>query len=399
MLGLAIRMAQRIGIHNESSNAKCTAFEAEMRRRLWWSLILYDSRISEMSDYKATTLAPTWDCKTPLNVNDFDLRPEMKVPPAVHAAATEAMFIVVRSELADYIRHSIFHLDFLNPVLKSITKDVQHGQQGNTLATLEKTIEDKYLRYCNPENPLHFMTMWTTRGHLAKSRLLEHYSKYSRSAETQTDSQRDAAMTHVLNMLESDTKLLTSPLAKSYFWLITFHFPFPAYIHIVQDLSRRPTGPYAEKAWQAMSDNCEVRVMNENQDDNPFFKILSRLILQAWAARDAMAEQTDPPEEPPRIVLDIKHKLSLMKLNAQNSYTEQPTEVSSMNTDDLAMSMPIQFSGNGQQHNLGAQGATSLEHEGYPHRQASMGMGFNMDEFDWTTIDWNPVLPMQGFGW
>lgn len=51
-----------------------------------------------------------------------------------------------------------------------------------------------------------------------------------------------------------------------------------------------------------MSDNCEVRVMNGEQDDNPFFKILSRLILQAWATRDAMAEQTDPPEVPPRIV-------------------------------------------------------------------------------------------------
>jgi hypothetical protein len=52
MLGVAIRIAQRMGIHSESALAKCTVFEAELRRRLWWSLVLFDTRISEMADHK-----------------------------------------------------------------------------------------------------------------------------------------------------------------------------------------------------------------------------------------------------------------------------------------------------------------------------------------------------------
>jgi hypothetical protein len=50
MLAAAIRIAQRMGLHNESTYTRYTAVEAEMRRRLWWSLVIFDHRMCEMSD-------------------------------------------------------------------------------------------------------------------------------------------------------------------------------------------------------------------------------------------------------------------------------------------------------------------------------------------------------------
>ena len=120
MLGTAFRIAQRLGIPSESANVKHTVLEAEMRRRLWWSMVLFDARISEVSDHKATTLVPTWDCQIPLNVNDFDLHPDMKIRPANQEEPTEALFLVVRSELTNFVRHSSSHLDFINPILKVV---------------------------------------------------------------------------------------------------------------------------------------------------------------------------------------------------------------------------------------------------------------------------------------
>ena len=132
-----------------------------MCRRLWWSLVLFDTRICELAISKSILLIPTWDCRTPLNVNDFDLQQEMKNAPAVRAQSTEAHFAVVRSEMGDYVRNSAFHLDFVDPALKAIAKDVQQGPipEGGELVALESIIEDKYLRFCNPENSLHFMTV------------------------------------------------------------------------------------------------------------------------------------------------------------------------------------------------------------------------------------------------
>ena len=63
------RIVQRMGLHSSSTNGKYLALEAEMRRRLWWSLMLFDTRTCEMTDYRAVMLTPTWDCMNPLNVN------------------------------------------------------------------------------------------------------------------------------------------------------------------------------------------------------------------------------------------------------------------------------------------------------------------------------------------
>ncbi len=95
MLGIAIHIAQRIGIHSESALAECTAFEAEMRQRLWWLLMFFDTRMAELAGSNTVTLDPTWYCKTPLNVNDTDLRPEMKVPPVPRGEPADAVFAIV----------------------------------------------------------------------------------------------------------------------------------------------------------------------------------------------------------------------------------------------------------------------------------------------------------------
>lgn len=159
MFGVAIRIAYRMGIHSELACAKQPPFEAEVRRRLWWSLKLLDTRINELADYKTVALEPTWDCRIPLNVNDSDLRPEITEPPSAQGTSSEALFVVVRSEVGEFVRRSRVRLGFASlPVAKDAAQT-----EGSKLDALEKRIEDKYLRFCNPENPLHYMTVWTDR--------------------------------------------------------------------------------------------------------------------------------------------------------------------------------------------------------------------------------------------
>jgi hypothetical protein len=286
-------------------------------------LVFFDHRICEVADYRTTTLTPVWDCNTPLNVNDFELRPDMKSPPSAHDKPTEALFAVVRSELADSLRHSAFHLNFVNPSLNAIAQ-LKHSRQGASatpegeLIALEKNIEDKYLAFCNPEDPLHFMTIWTTRGFLARNRLLEHYSKHSTSASVRpTDSQRITALSHALSMLECDTKLRTSPLTKGYLWLVDSHPPALAYLHIVNDMRKRPADEHAGRSWDVIGDNYEALMVRLRQNPGGeqgvyrIFVVFSRVILQAWEAREALLrQQNKPPEQPPRLVEDIRGRMT-----------------------------------------------------------------------------------------
>ncbi len=164
--------------------------------------------------------------------------------------------------MGDAIRHAVFYIDFTVPALRPLARDGQYGpvlEGDGGLNALEKKLDDKYLQFCDPENPLHYMAIWTARAFLAKYRLIHHYWKYSHSSVHQTEAQRDAVLSYACNMLVCDTKIISSPLTQGYQWLIHFYFPFPAYLHIALDLKRRPLGERAEQAWEAMSAHFEIR--------------------------------------------------------------------------------------------------------------------------------------------
>ncbi|KAJ5102783.1 hypothetical protein N7532_003312 [Penicillium argentinense] len=211
-----------------------------MRRRLWWSLVLFDSRIGEMAaDHRSTLLTPYGIPRPPEQVGALT---------ADQTPLTEALFVVVRSEVADFVRHSAFHLDFTY-----LTSEDDFGD----LTSLERMMEEKYLKFTHLEIPFQFMATWMARGYLAEFLLMEHHSRYSTTCPT--DDQRDTGICLAMRRLESDTKFMSSPLTRRYIWLLDFHLPFPAYVHIFQDLKRRPLCRHAGRAWKVLSDNFTIR--------------------------------------------------------------------------------------------------------------------------------------------
>ncbi|KAJ4292941.1 hypothetical protein N0V88_005604 [Collariella sp. IMI 366227] len=280
-------------LYLESENASCaTALEAEMRRRLWWALVIFDSRI------------------------DFELLPGTKsTPQPSHVRPTEALYVVVRGELGEFIRHSPFYLNFIDPLLTSFA-DAKGTLGGRDLPDLQKALEDSHLRYCDPDNPLHFMTIWTARSYIAKNLLLEHCSKQHPATP--------AIISHCLTMLECDTKLLTSPLTGGFRWQTKFHFPFLAYAYIFQHFKKQPQD-ITDEVWEAVDENYEARGITRWGDAEPggdtFFALFSRMVMPAWKAREAFLRQQQgrgdaslenrPPL--PQIVVKVKAKIERMR--------------------------------------------------------------------------------------
>lgn len=367
-----------MNIHDESSYARYDALEAEMRRRLWWSLTLFDHRICELSDYKDTSLVPTWDCRPPRNVNDLDLRPQMKTWPEIHEKPSEALFAVVRGELADFVRHSAFHINFINPSLNAIArpKATRYGYtvEGDDFVTFEKLIEDKYLCFCDPDNPVHFMTIWITRGMLARYRLLQYYSRQSTSSAQPMDEQRKAAISCALSMLECDTKLRTNPLTKGFLWLVDMHIPALAFNHILSGLRNRPDEDYAEKAWETMSDNYEARAVLPSTDQHGSLVLWIQMVLHIWEIREKLLRRQNKqqPLETPRIVTSMRDKLRQM-----SSKGEQPS--SSSNVGEPRLYMPTDL-----------ECFTGLGFGGYPDISGQPLMDVDSEQF-WTAIDWTQV--------
>lgn len=330
-----------MGLDNESANARCGPLEGEMRRRIWWALLLFDNRICEMGDYRAATLTPAWNCKIPANLNDFDLQAEMKTLPKSHDRPTELTLVVLRYEVADLVRHSSFFLDFTNPALKVLAKPNEHG---GDLVSLQQKIEDDYLRHLNPENPHHFVTLWIIRGHIARFFLFQHFAV---PPEKQTQQQRDASIVHALTMLDCHTKVMTNPSTRRHNWFSYFHFPFPAYIHILQYMKREPLAKHAEVCWQTMSSSAKVRFADPEQTAYPFyktplFKAFTKIIVKAWEARvAALQRQGKADEAVPYIVEEFKRRVQVSDSPLSEDMSSNADMSSRLETDESMMPFPM----------------------------------------------------------
>ncbi|KAL8671005.1 MAG: hypothetical protein Q9168_004476 [Polycauliona sp. 1 TL-2023] len=341
MLGIAMRIAQRMRIDSESGLTDCNLFEAEIRRRLWWSLVFFDKRMSELGNSHISTLDPTWDCKIPLNVGDTDLWPEMTSLPVSRREPTEAVFAVVRSVLGDYLRQTSIHLNFSTPALIPLAK---YGRLNiDQLTKLEQSIENNYLGNCDDDNPLHFMTIWTTRAQFARCHWMVHNANSLNSSTQPPEFDHDAATDSAIRLLDSDTKLMTSPLTKGFIWLNHMYFPFPGYYQIVQDLKRRPFAPHAQKAWDAVSDNWDAWFPSQVTSDSPIFKLLPKTVLQAWEVYQTSSQVSGPTLETPRIVTSIKDTLAQVAENEMIKNIEMASLSTDIDANAMTMSMPSSF--------------------------------------------------------
>lgn len=359
-----------------------------MCRRLWWSLVLFDARVGEMANTKPLTLDPTWDCKIPLNVNDSDLRPEMKDPPTESEKPTDALFAILNCELGDFLRHNSFYLDFSNPALKPLTRNPNGGP--TQLPELENLIETRYLDSCDPANPFHFTTIWATRKMLAKFHLVEHLSRFSGSSARRTAGQHDVATSHALRMLECDTKIMTSPLTKPYQWHNTYHYPFPAYLQTLQDLRRRPNMPQASKAWDVLSNNWAAWSGNQFRDKGPFFQLFANVVLQAWAASEAKFQNSGQPLHTPEIIASIRYmKASMTPATSSSTGTsDQPSIFSETAIDDLLAPMSMDFGDQDFSYGINMQdpyaGTGSEMFSGMPGQEDPFEAQVN--QLDWTAL-------------
>lgn len=93
------RIAQGLGLHRDGSRFGLSPYEMEIRRRLWWSIYLLDSRSSESRAIGTQIMGGSFDTKLPLNINDSDISPRSAEAPDEKEAFADMTFCLVRCEM------------------------------------------------------------------------------------------------------------------------------------------------------------------------------------------------------------------------------------------------------------------------------------------------------------
>jgi Fungal specific transcription factor domain/Fungal Zn(2)-Cys(6) binuclear cluster domain len=148
--GLAIHLAQTLGIHRDGTNFNLSPFETEMRRRLWWHISILDTRSSEDHGTDPTFSEQFYNTKLPMNINDDDIYPDMKVSPKERVGCTEMTFCLLRFELSIVTRKLNFTAPGVDgPEGRKWTLE----EKEKMINQFHKMIEEKYLRYCDMNIP------------------------------------------------------------------------------------------------------------------------------------------------------------------------------------------------------------------------------------------------------
>ncbi|KAH7136900.1 putative C6 transcription factor [Dactylonectria estremocensis] len=287
LTGVAVRIAQRMGLHRDGEDLGLPPFEIQMRRRLFYQLIPLEGVASQMSGAGIAIPADAWDTKPPLNVDDDQIWPGMTEPPKERQGATEMIFCLTRTCIGKFVVRAgkPTGLKF---------KDVHEADLA--IGEAEREVEEKYIRYCDILNPLHFLAMGLARGGITAMRMRIRLPKVRN--KTASDAEQREVLQLARKIIDTDAAVCSHAGLEKYRWHVR---PFSIWgmwdslIFLLTSLLTKldlfsPGEVDAEwkRVQQVYQNHSEVL-----ESKRALFVAFGRLTLKAWgtrSARDAVSE-------------------------------------------------------------------------------------------------------------
>lgn len=327
LTGVAIRIGQKMGLHSDGRSLGLSIFEAEMRRRVWWQIVLLDNRNAQLSGLKNSVVANFFDTNIPANINDNDLNPNMSEQPLEHKYQTEMIFCLITYDIGKFVKEGGYQKIFSAP--SPAVKD-------QIISELEFRLEDKYLKYCDRSIPLHFLCLAVARSITMNMRLMAHHPRHWKaSGATMPREERDMLFNLSLQMIENDTLVHTMKSLKPYLWHVNIHFQLDAFIYLLSEIRHQPPGDLFDRAWDQVQQvyNTHKELITE---DYALYLAIGKLAIRAWEARESLLSRIYQGNiDPPHFIAALQLKLPARKdfrtkpddtiLNHQGLHNFHPT--------------------------------------------------------------------------
>ncbi|KAK8115800.1 hypothetical protein PG984_012302 [Apiospora sp. TS-2023a] len=255
---LVHHLARAMGLHRDGDAYGLPPFESEMRRRLWWYICILDHRTAEACGDVHAVRPHSFDARLPLHVDDADLSPEMPLLPVEREGFSEMTFCLVRYETLQ----TVWRIDGDTPLA---------GKQA-AISELERRLEDRYLKRCDPEIPfqlkvllsarmmikrLWFVAYWPSREKHS-NRSGTHRGEASVTRTANGGANRDQLFAAAVGLLESAAEILAIPALSPWTWHAQAYSHWHAVAFVLHELRCRPqSSPECERAWRYVCVVCE----------------------------------------------------------------------------------------------------------------------------------------------
>ncbi|MCJ1392721.1 hypothetical protein MMC18_005592 [Xylographa bjoerkii] len=283
LTGVAVRISQTIGIHRDGTTLGLSVFDTEMRRRLWWQIVQLDWQSTYRCGLEDSTFSKPWNSHIPTNLNDSDLYPGMKTMPPEPIGATEMIFCLVKTTFVHFIKDT-GSATLFDGNLGSSMKTV--AEKDRSLNELEAHLENKFLRFCDPSIPLHFLVNRIARSAMYAGRLMVHHPRqYPDHGANMPQEEKDMLFTLSVNMLELGTMDRSTELVRHFLWNKFVHAQLDVFVYMIGELRHRTSGELVERAWHQVKLQYESHPEAIGDWSNALYVAIGNLTLKAWQRR------------------------------------------------------------------------------------------------------------------
>ncbi|KAG9190382.1 hypothetical protein G6011_08470 [Alternaria panax] len=304
--GIAQRIGQRIGLHRDGDTLRLPPFEAEIRRRLWWQIMVLEGYSQKLAGTGTSGMILRGDVGMPSNINDSDLFPGMREMPKEHDGATEMMFFLIRCYVGNFLKRSAeIHTTFDGLWHRLSTSAVQVAIKEKAISELETLFERKFLCYCDPAIPWHLLCMHLAKSVLFMMRFMAH-STDSYDVDISPE-EKDMLFDLALQVSASQNLAYTTKELRGFRWHVNLNFQWKAFIYLISELRHRVEGEKVDHAWAEVEKSYTFHPSFDKDLLKRAFPIaVDNLTIKAWDAYQTAQSIYCSPE--PRFIELIRQR-------------------------------------------------------------------------------------------
>ena len=324
--GIVIRVAQKMGLHRDGELLGLSPFETEMRRRLWWQIIMVDAKYAMLSGLSHSLLPRSWDTKEPKNINDVDLYPSATESIVDREGPTEMILVMLTYKVAKFLVQSpgLEALLLMNELEALKGTDGEHNERiqeyRRIIQGLAAELDALLDQYCDPSaGALHAMAK-QMRHHII-DKLLELVAPAGQHMDwhDEVNSHKDNAFRIAVNSVEHGVDQYKSAHHPGFVWFMRLHFQLDIFVYMVGQLCFRTSGSLVEKAWETIEDayTYHSELFDTSQKS---YSHLATFVLKAWKKREeVLRNRLGQVPETPAYIQALRNSMPQDDMKSEDS--------------------------------------------------------------------------------
>jgi hypothetical protein len=264
-------------------------FETEIRRRIWWAILVLDLRSADELGTDMTINERSYDTLKPSNINDSDIGPESTEFPAPREGRSDCAVSIVRCEICALSRRLVAAASAMSSLCPGADQS-SVAERERMLIEVYQRVEHKFLQHVLDEtDPLYWVAAMIARVIVAKMCLVIYQPMLFPGSEYElSDEIRQRIFVAAIEVIEYNHKLNVDPRCKQYRWLFKTYTNWHAIAYTLIETCRRPWTALVERGWDAVTGyDIDPLELAKKADHAAVFLPLRKLFAKARRHRES----------------------------------------------------------------------------------------------------------------